>query len=163
MPAGGEVALTASWLAQLRTLGLELPEPPSPLGSYATASQAGELLFLSGMLPLAKGELAFRCRVGAELSIEQGRQAAVLALLNGLAIARRFVSDPDRMERVVRLSVALVAAPDFTQHAAVADGASEVLARIFAGASRHARLTFGVQSLVLGAPIALDLIVAVRS
>lgn len=162
MPASGEGFRRAGWVDRLRDLGLELPEPPSPLGNYAPASPAGELLFLSGMLPLINGKLALKGRIGADLSVAQGREAALLALLNGLAVARRFFGDADRIERVVRLGVSIVAIPDFTQHAAVADGASDVLDRIFATAPRHARLVSGPQSLALGAPVAVELIITVK-
>lgn len=163
MPASGEALYPAAWEERLRALGLVLPEPPAPLGSYATASQAGELLFLSGMLPLINGRLAVKGRIGAEVSLQQGREAVLIALLNGLAVARRFFGQAEAIERVVRMGVSIAAIPEFTQHAALADAASEVLDQIFAGVPRHVRLTSGVQSLALGSPVALELIFGVRS
>jgi enamine deaminase RidA (YjgF/YER057c/UK114 family) len=162
MPASGETAHYGAWEERLSTLGLVLPQPPTPLGSCATASQVGALLFLSGMLPLINGRLAVKGRIGAEVSLQQGRQAVLIALLNGLAVARRFFGQAEAIERVVRMGVSIAAIPEFTQHAAVADGASETLDQIFAGAPRHVRLVAGVQSLALGAPVALEMIFAVR-
>lgn len=163
MPANGEGSRQASWLKRLEALGLDLPEPPSPLGSYSPARQSGELLFLSGMLPLSDGKLALKGRVGEELTIEQGREAARLALLNGLSAALGLLGDPSRLAGAVRLGAIIAAAPGFTEHAAVADGASEVLAEIFDDAAGHTRLASGVQSLPLGSPIVLELIFAVRA
>jgi len=163
MPENGEGVRRDSWEGRLQSLELALPEPPSPLGSYTTASQVGELLFLSGMLPLAGGKLALQGRIGAELSIAQGREAALIALLNGLAVARKFAGSEQDIERVVRLGVAMATTADFTQHPAIADAASQVVDQIFSDAPRHVRLITGVQSLSLGAPLALELIFAIRA
>ena len=140
----------------LRLLQLDLPETPRPLGDYVPAVEAGNLLFLSGMLPIKNGAASFVGRVGQELTIESGRKAAQLAVVNALAVARDAVG-LNRLAGVARLGVHVACAPDFQQHAAIADAASELLNEIFEG-RRHSRLAFGNSSLPGGMPVELELI-----
>ena len=140
----------------LRLLQLALPEAPQPLGDYVPALEVGNLLFVSGMLPIENGSAVFVGRVGQELSIESGRKAAQLAVANALAVARDAVG-LNRLAGVARLGVHVACAPDFQQHAALADAASELLNQVF-GASRHSRLAFGNSSLPGGMPLELELI-----
>jgi enamine deaminase RidA (YjgF/YER057c/UK114 family) len=140
----------------LRLLQLALPEAPQPLGDYVPALEVGNLLFVSGMLPIENGSAVFVGRVGQELSIESGRKAAQLAVANALAVARDAVG-LNRLAGVARLGVHVACAPDFQQHAALADAASELLNQVF-GARRHSRLAFGNSSLPGGMPLELELI-----
>jgi enamine deaminase RidA (YjgF/YER057c/UK114 family) len=142
--------------ANLRLLQLDLPETPRPLGDYEPAVEAGNLLFVSGMLPMADGAAAFVGRVGQELTIESGRRAAQLAVANTLAVARDAVG-LNRLAGVVRLGVHVACALGFQEHAAIADAASELLNQVFEG-SRHSRLAFGNSSLPGGMPVELELI-----
>ncbi|HJZ89760.1 MAG TPA: RidA family protein, partial [Gemmataceae bacterium] len=109
---------------------MNLPVPPKALGAYVTSVRHGDLLFLSGMLPLESGEPAFTGRVGRELTVEQGRQAARLAALNGLAVAAAALGGLDKIARVIRLAVHLACEPGFVDHARVADGCSEALLEV---------------------------------
>jgi enamine deaminase RidA (YjgF/YER057c/UK114 family) len=140
----------------LRRLQLSLPERPQPLGDYAPALKAGNLLFVSGMLPIKNGSAAFVGRVGQELTVESGRKASQLAVLNALAVARDAVG-LNRLAGVARLGAHVACAPDFQAHAAIADAASELLNQVF-GPSRHSRLAFGNSSLPGGMPVELELI-----
>ena len=142
--------------AKVRLLQLALPEAPRPLGNYVPAVEAGNLLFVSGMLPLEDGRAVFVGRVGQGLTIESGRRAAQLAVLNALAVARDAVG-LNRLAGVVRLGVNVACAIDFQEHAAVADAASELLNQVFEG-NRHSRLAFGAPSLPRGMPVELELI-----
>lgn len=137
-----------------------LPVPPQPLGAYVEAVQAGSLLFLSGTLPLEGGVPKFVGRIGAELSIEDGRGAARLAALNALALARQHLGSLDKVARVVRLKVSLATTPEFRDHAKVADGASELLAEVFGPGKASTRSVAGVVSLPLGAPVVVEIILA---
>lgn len=141
---------------KLRLLQLDLPEAPQPLGDYVPAVEAGNLLFVSGMLPVKNGAAAYRGRIGRELTIETGRKAAQLAVVNGLAVAGDAVG-LNRLAGVARLGVHVACSPDFQQHAAIADAASELLNRIFE-TSRHSRLAFGSSSLPGAMPVELELI-----
>ncbi len=120
------------------------------------ALEAGNLLFLSGMLPVKSGAPSSVGRVGQELTIESGRKAAQLAVANALAVARDAVG-LNRLAGVARLAAHVACAPDFRQHAAIADAASELLNQVFDG-SRHSRLAFGNSSLPGGMPVELELI-----
>ncbi|HSR67298.1 MAG TPA: RidA family protein [Acidobacteriota bacterium] len=142
----------------MRQLGFKLPPPPSPLGSYSGAVQAGELLFLSGMLPLIEGKPAITGKVGQDVTTEQGRGAALIAALNALATANHHLGEPTLLRSVVRVGVTVASAPDFTQHPAVADGASRLFADIFGSEPGHTRLAVGVENLPLGAPVLLEVI-----
>ena len=110
------------------------------------------------MLPLSHGKLSFIGRFGENLTVAQGREAARLAALNALSVANRYLDGLDRVAGLVRLGVSLKTTGDFVEHAAVADGASEFFAQILATDSGHTRLIYGVQSLPLGAPLALEVI-----
>lgn len=143
---------------RLAELGIALPAPPRPLGSYVPAVITGRLLFLSGMLPIKDGCPAFTGRMGVDLTIEEGRHAARLAALNGLAVARETLGSLDRIHRAVRLVAHIACTPEFANHAAVADGASELLASIFGTSSGHARLAVGAASLPALVPVELELV-----
>jgi enamine deaminase RidA (YjgF/YER057c/UK114 family) len=146
---------------RLRDLGIDLPHPPTPLGAYVEAVQTGNLLFLSGTLPLEGGVAKFVGRIGGELSMEDGRRAARLAALNALAAAKEHLGSLDRVTRVVRLAVSLVATPEFSQHPRVADAASELLANVFGENRTSTRIVYGVTSLPVGVCVVVELILEV--
>ena len=141
--------------SRLRELGLVLPKPPTPLGAYVETSQVGSLLFLSGTLPIVNGKLAISGRLGQNLSVEQGREAARLAALNALAAAQAHVGDLDRVKKVVKASVLISATEEFVEHAAVADGASDLFVQLFGPQAGHVRVVYGVQSMPIGTPVNL--------
>ncbi len=152
MRASGE----RSFEQRLEALGLSLPEPPLPLGRYCSAAQTGSLLLLSGVLPLKEGRPSLTGRVGAEVSVAQGRGAARLAALNALSIAKRFLGSLQKVKRLIRIGVSMTTSPDFQDHATVADGASEVFADLFD--DLHTRMAYGVHTLPLGATVLLEVI-----
>lgn len=158
MPASGDHPGRALPSARLRELGIELPEAPKPLGAYVPTSKVGDLLFLSGMLPLVHGKLPFAGRFGEGLTVAQGQEAAKLAALNALSVANKYLPDLDRVTGLVRLGVSLVTTADFTGHAAIADGASEFFAQVFGQDPGHTRLINGVYSLPIGTPLVLEVI-----
>lgn len=143
---------------RLKELGTKLPAPPEPFGIYAEAVQTGNLLFLTGMLPTEGRTAKFVGRIGAELDVEAGRQAARLAALNALAVARESLGSLDRVTRVVRLGVSVATVGDVRDHPKVADGASELLQQVFGKEKNPSRLVYGVASLPLGTPVELEII-----
>ena len=143
---------------RLKELGIKLPAPPEPFGTYVEAVQTGNLLFLTGMLPTEGRAAKFIGRVGAELDVEAGRQAAYLAALNGLAVARAHLGSLDKVTRIVRLGVTVATSGDVRDQPKVADGASELLQDIFGKEKNPSRLVYGVASLPLGAPVELEII-----
>ena len=148
--------------SRLRELGLALPKAPTPLGAYVAASQAGSLLFLSGMLPVVNGKLPITGRLGENLSVEQGREAVRTAALNALAVAQQHLGDLDRVKKLVKLSVVLATTEKFVEHAAVADGASDLFVQLFGTENGHARIVSGVQSLPLGTPVVVEVIFEIK-
>jgi enamine deaminase RidA (YjgF/YER057c/UK114 family) len=148
---------------RLKELGVTLPSPPQPFGTYVEAVQTGDLLFLTGMLPTEGREPKFIGRLGAELDVETGRKAARLAALNGLAVARKYLGSLDKVRRVVRLGVSVATSGDVRDQPRVADAASDVLERVFGKDKNPCRLVYGVASLPLGTPVELEIIFEVTS
>jgi enamine deaminase RidA (YjgF/YER057c/UK114 family) len=149
--------------ARLKELGIELPAPPEPFGTYAEAVHTGNLLFLSGMLPTEGRAAKFVGRVGAELEVEAGRKAAYLATLNGLAVARQHLGSLDKVTRVVRIGVMVATSGDVQDQPKVADAASDVLQQVFGREKNPCRLVYGVASLPFGTPVEVELIFEVSS
>lgn len=148
----------ASAEQRLQELGIRLPRPPTPLGAYREAVRAGNLLFLSGTLPVEEGVPKFLGRIGGELSVEDGRRATRLAALNALAAAKEHLGSLDKVSRVVRLGVSLVTTPDFREHPRVADAASELLVSVFGADKTSTRLVYGMVSLPVGVCVVLEVI-----
>jgi enamine deaminase RidA (YjgF/YER057c/UK114 family) len=142
--------------SRVRELGLVLPTPPTPLGAYVESSDAGNLLFLSGILPVVNGKLAISGRLGDNLSVEQGKEAALIASLNALAVAKEHLGDLNRLKKLIKLTVLVATTEQFTEHAPVADGASNLFVQIFGSKAGHVRLVYGVQSLPISAPLVVD-------
>jgi len=155
-------ATSATAEERLRDLGIDLPHPPAPFGAYVEAVQTGNLLFLSGTLPLEGGIPKFVGRIGGDLSVDDGRRATHLATLNALAAARAHLKSLDRVMRVVRLAVSLVTTPEFREHPRVADAASELLRTVFGADRTSTRMVYGVGSLAVGVCVVVELILEVR-
>ncbi len=156
--AASEDSQPAKAEERLKELGITLPAPPEPFGTYAEAVQTGNLLFLTGMLPTEGRKAKFVGRVGAELDVEAGRKAARLAALNALAVAREHLGSLDKVTRVVRLGVSVATSGDVREQPTVADGASELLQDVFGKDKNPCRLVYGVASLPLGTPVELEVI-----
>src|SRR5437879_6874901 len=153
-----DVSRPVSAEQRLKELGIKLPPPPEPFGTYVEAVQTGNLLFLSGMLPTEGHGAKFIGRVGAELDVEAGRKAAHLAALNVLAVARKHLGSLDKVTRIVRLGVSVATSGDVRDQPRVADAASELLQDVFGKDKSPCRLVYGVASLPLGAPVELEVI-----
>ena len=147
---------------RLATLGIELPEAPTPFGAYVSAVRSGALLFLSGMLPTTGHEARFVGRLGRELDVDEARGAARAAALNVLAVARRHLGTLDRVSKVVRLGVSIATDGAVGELPRVADAASELLSDVFGDDGISSRLVFGVAGLPLGVPVELEVIFEVR-
>ena len=151
-----------SFDAKLAELGITLPPAPKPVATYIPAVRVGDLIFLSGTGPFKDGQIAFAGKLGRDLTVEQGYEAARLTLLNALAMVRQELGSLDRVVRIVRLTGHVASAEGFTQQPAVINGASDLLVRIFGEAGRHARLALGAAELPLNMCIELELILQVR-
>jgi enamine deaminase RidA (YjgF/YER057c/UK114 family) len=141
---------------RLAEIGLELPSPPTPFGAYAEAVRSGNLLFLSGTLPVLNGRPQYRGRLGTDLNAEQAWSATRLAALNALAIAREHLGSLNHVSRVVRLGVMLATGDDSMDLPKVADAASELFLEVFGPDKTSVRVVYGVASLPLGLPVELE-------
>jgi enamine deaminase RidA (YjgF/YER057c/UK114 family) len=146
---------------RLKELGIELPAAPRPVANYVPVVRVGDLLFLSGVLPSKDGQLVFTGKLGAILSIEQGVEAARVAVLNALAIMKAETGSLDRVKRVVKMVGHIASAPGFTDQPQVLNGASDLLVAVFGESGRHARVAVGAAELPRQAPIEIELIVQV--
>jgi enamine deaminase RidA (YjgF/YER057c/UK114 family) len=158
----GNKILTGDLSSRLYKLGIVLPAPPTPLGAYVESSDAGDLLFLSGMLPVVNRKLAISGRLGDNLSVKQGQEAARIASLNALAAAKEHLGTLDRLKKLVKLTVLVATTEQFVDHAPVADGASNLFVQIFGAEAGHTRLVYGVQSLPISAPVIVDCIFEIK-
>jgi len=146
---------------KLRELKLELPPAPKPVGAYVPAVRTGNLVFISGQLPMKGGELVARGHVSGEVPVELALACARQACLNALAVLAAEVGDLSKVTRIVRLTGHVSCDRGFTDQAKVLNAASELLAQIFGEAGRHSRAALGAAELPLGAPVELEMIVEV--
>ena len=135
------------YTARLRDLGIELPTPMAPIANYVPFVRTGDLIVVSGQIPARDGKIAFTGKLGGGVSLETGTEAAALCFVNLLAQLRAAIGDLGKLKRVVRLGGFIACTPDFTQHAVVMNGASDLAVSVFGDAGRHARSTIGVPSL----------------
>jgi len=148
---------------RLGQLGIHLPDAPTPFGAYVPAVQTGNLLFLSGMLATSGHAATVSGVVGKNVDLKTGRDAAHTAALNALALAKKQLGSLNRVSHVVRLGVYVAATPEFTEHAKVADAASELLRDVLGEQTVSSRLVIGVASLPLGSPVELEVILEVKA
>lgn len=148
---------------RLKELGIILPPAPQPLGAYIPCVRSGNLLFLSGILPLREGKLLKTGRVGESLSLEEARQEARQVVINALSIVKATIGDLDFVSRCIKLNGYIASSPDFTEQPSVLNPASELLYEVFGERGRHARVAIGVNILPLNSPIEIDFIFEVSS
>ncbi len=143
---------------RLGKLGIHLPDAPAPFGAYVLAVQTGNLLFLSGMLATSGHTATISGIVGKDLDVKAGREGAHTAALNVLALTKRHLGSLNRVNHVVRLGMYVAATPQFTDHAKVADAASELLRDVLGQETASSHPVFGVASLPFGSPVELEVI-----
>ena len=145
--------------ARLAELGIVLPKTQPPVANYVPFTIAGNLVFISGQLPMQDGALTATGKLGVSVSLEDGQAAARQCLLNILAhLSAAVDGDLDRVAKLIRLGGFVACGPDFIQHPAVINGASDLAVSVFGEAGRHARAAVGVASLPLDAPVEIDAI-----
>jgi enamine deaminase RidA (YjgF/YER057c/UK114 family) len=143
--------------SRLKELGLTLPIPAAPAANYVPFTQAGNILIISGQLPMVDGKLAFMGKLGGGVSLETGQEAAKVCAINILAQASAALGgDLDRIKRCLRLGGFVACMPDFTQHPQVINGASNLMVEVLGDAGKHARAAVGVPSLPFDAAVEVD-------
>ena len=150
-------------LDKLNSLGIQLPEAPKAVANYVPAVVAGDMLIVSGQLPMKDGALAYKGKLGADVSIEDGYAAAKQCTINALAALAGIIDgDFDRVVQVVRVGGFVASATGFTDQPKVINGASDFLVEVFGDAGRHARAAVGVSELPLGAAVEVEFMFLVR-
>jgi enamine deaminase RidA (YjgF/YER057c/UK114 family) len=148
---------------KLHKLGLRLLPVPTPVGAYLLAQRSGNLLFVSGTTCyLENGKLLFTGRVGKELNVEQGYQAAQQTMLNLLSVVKAELGDLDRVERIIKVNGYVNSAPDFDQQPSVINGASDLLEKIYGLRGKHARTSIGVSDLPGHIPVEIEMVLEIR-
>lgn len=141
---------------RLAELHITLPVPATPVANYVSYVRSGSLLVVSGQLPLVNGKLFATGKLGGAVSVETAVEAAYHSMINVIAQVKAATGDLSRVKRVVRLGGFIACTPEFTNHAAVMNGASDLAVKVFGDAGRHARSTVGVPSLPLDAPVEVE-------
>lgn len=147
-----------SWTQRLHQLGIQLPEPPKPVAAYIPAIRVGNLIYVSGQLPLLEGQLLFAGSVPEAVSIEQAQAAARQCLLNGLAAGAAVVGGPEFILGILQISGFVQSASGFSMHPQVINGASEFALDLMGDDGKHARIAVGVSSLPLNAPVEISFV-----
>lgn len=137
---------------------LSIPNPPGPVGNYVAYNQTGNLIFISGQLPIdEKGEM-IKGKIGRDLNIEQGKQAAKLCILNAIGHLKKHVGDLNKVKKCVKINGYINSTEDFYEHPILLNSASDILVQIFGDKGMHARAVVGVPSLPLNAAVEIETI-----
>ena len=148
---------------RIKEMGITLPDSPPPMANYVPAVQTGNLLFVAGLGPAARGDgTTPNGKVGKDLSLDEGYQAARLVGINLLSRLKSVLGDLDRVERVVKLLSMVNCTPEFNQQPQVANGCSDLLVEVFGDKGRHARSAVGMASLPNDIPVEIEMIVEIR-
>jgi enamine deaminase RidA (YjgF/YER057c/UK114 family) len=146
---------------RLEQLGVSLPSPAVPVAAYVPCVRTGNLVFVSGQVPVVDGKPTHLGRLGEGVGLQDGRAAARTCAINVIAALKVELGELSRVRRVVKLTGFVASTPDFTDQPKVANGASELFGEVFGDAGRHARAAVGVAALPLGVPVEVEAIVKV--
>lgn len=148
--------------ARLTELGITLPVPPAPVAAYVPFVRAGDMLFISGQIPVLDGKVQCTGRLGKQVELAAGQEAARLCAINILAQVQAALGSLDHVVRVVKLGGFVACAKDFVDHPKVINGASELMQQVFGENGRHARFAVGAPSLPMNAAVEVEAIFVVR-
>ena len=151
-----------SFEEKIKSLGLELPEPPKPVAAYVPAVKVDNYVYTSGQLPFVNGELKYKGKVGKDVQEEDAYEAAKICALNCLSVIKGVIGDLDNIEQVVKINGYVASAPGFNLQPKVINGASELIGEIFGNKGQHARSAVGVNELPLDATCEVEIIVKVK-
>lgn len=143
---------------KLKELGIELTESPSIFGAYIPANISGNLLFISGQLPVKDGKLQYNGKLGSDLTVEQGYEAAKLAAVNCFSVIKFKVGDFSNLTGIVKVTGYVASGPGFSKQADVVNGASELFFKVMGDSGAHARVAVGVSELPLNSPVEIEVI-----
>jgi enamine deaminase RidA (YjgF/YER057c/UK114 family) len=147
--------------ARLKALGIQLPPPPTAVANYVPAVRSGNIVYLAGQGPLVGGRPTITGKVGAQVTEQQGYQAARTTILNSLAALKAEIGSLDKVKRIVKLTGWVASAPGFNRQPWVINGASDLLVEIFGDAGKHARSAVGTNELPFDIPVEIEIVVEV--
>ncbi len=147
---------------KIKQLGYELPEAPKPLAAYVPALKINDLVFTAGQVPMVKGEIKYTGKLGRDLTEEEGKKGAIICALNCLSVVKAAAGSLENVEQIVKLTVFVNGADDFTKQPFVANGASELMVELFGDKGKHARSAVGVNGLPMNAAVEIEMIVKVK-
>lgn len=143
---------------KIKSLGIELPDAPNPLGSYIPLTRTENLVFLSGILPLRNGKLLRQGKVGKEIKIEDAMEDAKTIVINALSILKSHIGNLDNVKRCLKMTGYIASSDDFIEQPKVLNAASNLLYEIFGEKGKHARVAIGVSVLPLNSPLEIEFI-----
>ena len=144
---------------KLMELGITIPTPPSPAGSYIPVVTTENLAFVSGQIPIKEGKVVFEGKVPEKQSVDSAREAAKICIINGLAQLKANLGSLDKITKFVRISGFVNSESDFTEQPKVINAASDLLVEVFGDMAKHSRIAVGVASLPLNSTVEIDMIV----
>ena len=144
---------------KLKELGIDIPTPPSPAGSYIPVVTTGNLAFVSGQIPMKEGKVIFEGKVPENQSVDSAREAAKICIINGLAQLKINLGSLDKITKFVRISGFVNSSPDFAEQPKVINAASDLLVEVFGDMAKHSRIAVGVANLPLNSTVEIDMIV----
>ena len=147
---------------KLNELGFQIPEAPKPLASYIPVTQVGQLVMTSGQVPVKEGNLAYKGKVGKDITLEDGIKAAEICIINCLSVVKSIIKDLDNIKRIVKLTVFVNSSDGFSDQPKVANGASDLLLEVFGDNGKHVRSAVGVNELPIDSAVEIEMIVEVK-
>ena len=147
---------------KLAELGITIPDAPTPLAAYVPGQIVGNLLFTSGQVALQQGAIAYKGKVGGNLSEEEGIAAARICAINCLAVAKKLLGDLEKIERIVKLTVFVNCVDGYANEPKIANGASELLVELFGDNGKHTRSAVGVSGLPLDSAVEIEMIALLK-
>ncbi len=147
---------------RLEELGIKLTNAPDPIANYVSVRRDGKTLYFSGAGPIIDGKAVIQGKLGKDLTVEQGYEAARLAAINLIASMKRELGDLDQVDCILKLFGLVASADDFYQQPAVINGASDLLAEVFGDRGKHARSAMGTSVLPLNLPLEIDMIIKIK-
>lgn len=142
----------------LKNNSITIPNPPAPVGNYVAYNQTGNLIFISGQLPVDENSQMIKGKIGRDLNIDDGKQAAKLCILNAIGHLKKHVEDLNKVKKCVKINGFINCSEDFFEHPALLNTASDLLVQIFGDKGKHARAVVGVPSLPLNAAVEIETI-----
>ncbi len=147
---------------KLKEMGIELPSPPKPVAAYVPTVRSGNFVFVSGQIALVEGELKYQGKVGGELSLEEGYDAAKICTINCLSVLKGEIGDLSKIKKIVKMTGFVSSAPNFNKQPQVVNGGSELLGKVLGEKGEHTRAAVGVSELPLNSPVEVEMIVEVE-